>query len=555
MPQGAGESFPALDVSTSSVSKYTGGETAGAPGYDVRVRRLVLPLSIGMIGVTLVAQEQPLVRVNTQLVEVDVVVKDKNGPVANLTQDDFTILDQGKRQQIAAFAVRIGQSQPPGLLPSQPGAVSNRANGTSTTVFLFDSLNTADQTLGAPASPQAAMRIAALKYLSAAQKGDQYAVYTLAKSIRVVADFTDDVARVTRAVDRVWPEHSFDQGADDFGDELIGEMLDLHNAVANAMQKNAVKEMQDAALKNRALITAQALESIARHLQGIPGRKKLVWMSSSFPGTRTEQRERNGRLMIEHQEFGREIDHAVRALNDANVAIYPVDPRDPYNAGLGAEGIDTMNIFAEGTGGKAFYNLGDIAGAIKAAVEDSEVTYSLGFYPQNVKLDGSYHKLSVELAKKGLEVRARKGYYASESKPPGEKERKKSIDEILDNPLEATGIGLTALAEPVRDKPGVYDLVLTFDLSGIHMEREKDRWVASMDFVTYFPGAKKPNGDQQALKISLSEQRLRESMAKGYTLHRPWSAPAVHKGDLRLVVQDRATGAAGSVRLHMAGPG
>jgi len=514
--------------------------------------RIALLLAAGM----LFAQEQPLVRVDTQLVEVDVVVRDGHGPVANLTKDDFTILDQGKPQKIAAFAVRIGQSEPPGLLPSTPGAVSNRANGSSTTVFLFDSLNTADQTLGTPASPQAAMRIAALKYLSAAQKGDQYAVYTLAKSIRVVEDFTDDIPRLTRAVDRVWPEHSPDQAADDFGNELLGEMLDLHDATANTMQKNAVKEMQDAALKNRALMTAQALESIARHLQGIPGRKKLVWMSSSFPASRTEQRMHSGHLMIDHQEFGREIDHAVRALNDANVAVYPIDPRDPYNAGLGAEGIDTMNIFAGGTGGKAFYNLGDIAAAIRAAVEDSEVTYALGFYPQNVKLDGSYHKLSVELAKKGFEVRARKGYYASDSKPPGEKERKKSIDEILDSPLDATGISLTALAEPVRGKPGVYDLALTFDLSGLHMERQGDRWVASMDFVTYFPAAKKPNGDQQVLKISLSEQRLQESLAKGYTVHRAWNAPnapAVHKGDLRLVVQDRATGAAGSVRLHMVG--
>jgi VWFA-related protein len=513
--------------------------------------RIALLLTAGM----LLAQEQPLVRVNTQLVEVDVVVKDKTGPVANLTGDDFTILDQGKPQKIAAFAVRIGQSAPPGLLPSKPGAVSNRANGTSTTVFLFDSLNTADQTLGIPSSPQAVMRLEALKYLKAAKKGDQYAVYTLAKNIRVVEDFSDDIPRVTQAVDRVWPEHSPDQGADDFGNELLAQMLDLHNATANAMQKNAVKEMQDAALKNRALITAQALESIARHLQGIPGRKKLVWLSSNFPAVRTEQRAHNGLQTIEHQEFGREIDHAVRALNDANVAIYPIDPRDPYNAGLGAEGVDTMNIFAEGTGGKAFYNQGDIAGAIKAAVDDSEVTYALGFYPQNIKLDGSYHKLAVELAKKGLEVRARKGYYASESKPPGEKERKKSIDEILDNPLDATAIGLTAVAEPVRDKPGVYDLALTFDLSGIHMDRQGDRWVASMDFVTYFPAAKRPNGDQQVLKISLTEERLRESLANGYTLHRSWNAPAAHKGDLRLVVQDRVTGAAGSIRLHVAGAG
>jgi VWFA-related protein len=519
--------------------------------------RTLVALSLS-IGVMLVAQEQPLVRVNTQLVEVDVVVKGKSGPVANLTQDDFTILDEGKRQKIAAFAVRIGQSAPlglpSGLLPSKPGAVSNRANGTSTTVFLFDSLNTPDQIAGGADSPQAAMRIEALKYLKAAQKGDSYAVYTLAKSVRVITDFTDDVPLVTKAVERLRAEHSPDQGADDLADDLTATFVDMHDAIANSMQKNAVEEMQDAALKNRALITAQALEAIAKHLQGIPGRKKLVWLSASFAASRTDQRTRNGQALIEHQDFGREIDHAVRALNDANVAVYPIDPRDPYDAGLGAEGIDTMNIIAGDTGGKAFYNLSDIAGAIKSAVEDSEVTYALGFYPQNVKLDGSYHKLSVELAKKGFEVRARKGYYASEAKPAGEKERKKSIQEIMESPLEATGIGLTALAEPIRGKAGVYDLVLTFDLSGIHMEREGDRWVASMDFFTYTRAANKPYADQQVLKISLSEQRLRESLANGYTLHRPWTAPGARKGELRLVVQDRATGAAGSVRLHVAGP-
>ncbi len=53
------------------------------------------------------AAEDPAVfHVNTQLVEVDVVARGKHGPVANLTKDDFTILDNGKPQQIAVFSVR-----------------------------------------------------------------------------------------------------------------------------------------------------------------------------------------------------------------------------------------------------------------------------------------------------------------------------------------------------------------------------------------------------------------------------------------------------------------
>ncbi len=495
--------------------------------------RIALLFAAGM----LVAQEQPLVRVNTQLVEVDVVVHDRNGPVASLTKDDFAIFDEGRRQKIAVFAVRSGNSIPPDNLPHQPGAVSNRAHSNSTTVFLFDSLNTADQVLGMPAAPQSVMRLEALKYLRTAETGDQYAVYTLAKSLRVVENFTGDIPRVTKAVERVWPEHSPDQNADDFGDEILAGQVDLHDAIANAMQKNAVKEMQDAALKNRASITAQAFETIARHLQGQPGRKKLVWLSASFPASRTETREHNGFQTIEHQEYGNEIGHAVRVLNDANIAVYPIDPRDPYNVGLAGEGIDTMNLFAGGTGGKAFYGLTDLAEAIRAAVHDSAVTYALGFYPERVKLDGGYHSLSVKVARDGVQVRARKEYFATESKPLTEKERRDSIHEILDSPLGG--------------KPDTYDLVLTFDLNQIHLERAGDRWVASIDFFTYFPKAKKPNTEEQSLKISLSEQRLRQSLMTGYTLHRSWNAPPPRSGDLSLVVQDRATGAAGSVRLRV----
>jgi hypothetical protein len=52
------------------------------------------------------ADDTPAFKVNTQLVEVDVVVRGKQGPVANLTKDDFTILDNGKPQQVALFSVR-----------------------------------------------------------------------------------------------------------------------------------------------------------------------------------------------------------------------------------------------------------------------------------------------------------------------------------------------------------------------------------------------------------------------------------------------------------------
>ena len=67
-----------------------------------------------------------------------------------------------------------------------------------------------------------------------------------------------------------------------------------------------------------------------------------------------------------------------------------------------------MNLFAGGTGGRAFYMISDVAKAVKTAVEDSEITYAL-ILSGDIKLDGSYHSLSVKVARKGVDLRAQ-GY-------------------------------------------------------------------------------------------------------------------------------------------------
>ena len=59
------------------------------------------------------AQETPVVRVNTRLVEVDVVVHSKGEAVADLNRDDFTVLDNGKPQKVAAFNILSSRSSRP----------------------------------------------------------------------------------------------------------------------------------------------------------------------------------------------------------------------------------------------------------------------------------------------------------------------------------------------------------------------------------------------------------------------------------------------------------
>jgi VWFA-related protein len=518
----------------------------------IRMVGIIKWVGVFCVAAIVAAQETPTVRVNTRLVEVDVVVHSKGEAVADLKQDDFTVLDNGKPQKVAAFNIISSRTNAGESVPLPPGAVSNRIpteglEPAGTTIVLYDTLNTVPEDQGYG-------RQALVRYLDTIQRGDHFALYSLGKALSVIQDFTDDLERIRRAARRASPEASADQTADDLADDLLTNAPDLGDPIANALYQSSVKEMQDAAQVNRAVITTKALQLIAWHLQGLPGRKKLVWISSSFAAQTTDMRSHNGQQTIEHKEFGREIDKAVRALNDANVAVYPIDPKPIDSVAFMRPGIDAMNLIAGGTGGRAFYVVNDVTAAIKTAVEDSEVTYSLGFYPGDIKLDGSYHSLSVKVARKGVDLRHRKGYYATDLKQPTENQRKTSLDEIFTTALEATGIGMTALLEPYPRQAGMYRLVTTFNLQELHLERERENWVALITLATYFPGAEKPNGTNESIKITLTEKRLRESLANGYTIER-LVIPGSRKGALRLAIQDRVTGTAGSVRLQLAGAG
>ncbi len=566
-------------------------------------RKLLLAALILTAFASLIASYQaPVFHVNTQLVEVDVVVRGKNGPIANLTQSDFTILDNGKPQQITLFSVRSSASQSAALnsssaAPLAPGIVSNRLTRSgeeppSPTVILWDALNTAT-------SDQAWVRNQVINFLRTLHPGDPVAVYLLVKNLHVIQDFTTDSTHLILALSKTNAEQSADLSAPDLVD-LQGQINFLGDVSPNApsavqqMAKNfaqlqtmavtAATEMTDYALRDQVYITQAALESIAEHLSGLPGRKKLVWISGSFPAVTFNLRHHggpDGSPAIDVLDFSPQLYHAIRALNGANVAIYPVDPRGitsgfdaPANppsfsnnrhgiveankasaladGALTAPGIDTMNLLAGGTGGEAFYATNDAAGVMKTIMEDGDVTYRLGFYPSDAKLDGSYHTISVKVARKDSairDVRARKGYFALDASNSAYGHWRDRLNESMRNPLDATQLGLRGSALPVNGATGVYDLDLVLDLDGAHFEREPNgRWVAGIALATQFGQDESAKGSLETIRISLSEERLKQALQDGFTLRRKLAAGSA-TGYLHVVVEDAATGALGSVHV------
>jgi VWFA-related protein len=540
---------------------------------------------IGLAG--LMAAQEPSFRVNTRLVEVDVVVRSKDSAVTGLTRDDFRILDNGKPQNIATFSVRssanakvVANKAVANVTPLPAGTISNRVSSrgeepVAATVILLDRLNT-------EVADQSYFTKEMLKYLKTMQPGEHAAIYTLLKSLRIVQDFTDDPQSLLLAASRSKAQQSVSLAASDESalktqEDSIRNIADPTNdpvgaaaaALTAEMAMNAVTEMEDAEKKNRALLTSAALEDIARHLRGLPGRKKLVWVSGGFPIGALEVNSRH------YDEFGEETARAVRALNNANVAVYAIDPRGvvaygtnpailtpntktgqsmfsqvqrPDPVGLNAPNIAAMNLFASGTGGRAIYATNDLVGALRTVMEDDDVVYTIGFYPTEQKMDGSYHKLSVKVARKGVEVHHRQGYLADDTKIFTSRQRREAMTDAIQNPLDSTELGLQASIAALSGRPGFYKLALTLNVNELHLEHVKNRWVGDVDFGTHFSEALDFKGTYETIRISLTEDRLRQTLKDGFVFRREIRS---QPGELRVVVQDRSTGSIGSVRIPL----
>jgi len=370
--------------------------------------------------------------------------------VTNLTKDDFTILDNGKPQQVDVFSIstaersKAGQNRP--QLPA--GVFSNRLAATnvpaSATVILFDRLNTADK------YQRDGFR-QLLAYLKTMRKEDLTALYVLGDDLKLVQDFTNDADRLVRAASKM-PIGDL-PGVDN---RTVGEIAQS-TAVGRVTRRDVrtAVAVAEFSVAERLDPTEDAIELIARHLGALPGRKSLVWMAAGIPLSISGGTSRDGRES--------QVSHATRLLTAANIAVYTVDtrgllaPDPPRGRRVQQTPLpDVMIRLADETGGRAFYFNNDLENSIRTAISDAEVSYTLGFYPSENGFDGKFHTLSVKVARSGVDVRHRSGYFAVKDQTPTEQQRRAVMSELLSSPLDASQIGLQASVEPVGGKPGSF---------------------------------------------------------------------------------------------------
>lgn len=522
----------------------------------------------------------PVMRVTTRLVQVSVVVEDKKGkPVGGLKPEDFQLLDNGKPQSISLFSTEADlererdASPSGGVTPGLPGNVfENRASAEerpgSVTVILFDALNT-------PVKDQIYAKAEILGFLRQLKPQDHVAVYLLTRRLTVINEFTQDAEALLTAVERLRTavsllETNANQGYVSAADMGIPDPKGARR-LANMMNE-VTSSLSDLANLERVQITAQALEAVANHVAGIPGRKNLIWVSGSFPVSIALSSSDNSPVDTQAQNFSGRMAQVARVMSQANVAIYPVDARGlilpgDFDASVahpagpdasafanltGTEEQGTMRLLAERTGGRAFINNNDIQGAIRTTLAETRHTYELGFYPDHGNWDGKFHELKLRVKKSGVSLHYRKGYFAVAGAPSGANAARAALQTAMWSPMDASGIGLQARVQAIDLAARKLDLGVLVEMKPLRLAEEEGRHAGSLDAVYLQLGAGDAvvAAEPLSYKLDLTQKDYEAAMEHGYEMKEPLVIRADTR-TLRVIVRDAGSGEVGSVTIPL----
>jgi VWFA-related protein len=418
----------------------------------------------------------------TRLITVDVVATDSHGnAVRDLKQSDFQVIDEhGGQQKIARFEFIDTAAAPagplPGALPTGPHIYSNLQAArlkVPPTAILMDALNTS-------LYHQIQVRRDMILFLKNLPPDTPVAVFLLGHEVHVVQNFTTDPKLLRSAVDQARQPDSVlreENPQDDANSPSVVMQNDLPNVPTNVIQSLQSFESQEylELMDQRVSETADAMRAIAKYLGGYPGRKNLVWFSESFPIWIEPTADFGNDPFIGSTTYNGKVREAADALTDAEVAVYPVDARAlegpaAYSAANGTvpsgdlggalsredslriNSQATMEAVADETGGKTCKNTNDLAGCVQQALNEGSTYYELSYYPENIKWDGHFQKITVKTARKGVKLAYRRGYFAASTQMLANSAQPDQLlkDACID-PLPTTWIDMTV--EPLAPNP------------------------------------------------------------------------------------------------------
>jgi VWFA-related protein len=420
------------------------------------MRRALALLFPAFLTAALAAQQPPTsFRAGIDLVQLDVSVLDGDRkPIRGLTAADFTVLEDGRPQTIAAFAaVDVPGPEPastPWLRDVAPDVRTNIPADHRLVVIVMDDASIQND-------PFALKNAKALARLVIDRLGPaDLAAVVFTRDNRNAQDFTADRARLIAAVDH------FSVGFRDMAKPLAGESY----SPPTDLRQNGAAQMSDGLYY---LYSAQIVGDVVRQLVDVPERRKTVFYVSQgipmdvtaavagTPGSSMAAAELQIKILAT-------LNDAFRRAKSANINFYSLDPCGmrlepvPLNPTCvpGLE-VEYLNSVAVATGGRAVVNTNDATQAVTEIFRENSAYYLLAYRPQGSSPGGTEHRLDVRVNRPGLTVRTRSSYsQRAADKPvkPGVADSvrlAKALSGVLPVPDIALQVHAAPFAQPGKD--------------------------------------------------------------------------------------------------------
>jgi len=524
----------------------------------------------------------PTFRAKVNVVVVPVVVRDRNGhAVGNLKRDDFRVFDKGKQQVISQFSVERGGVH----LLSHPveDETANTADAPAApfsdrfVAYVFDDVHLSFEDLSRT-------RTAAIKYfMTSLRPTDPVAIFTT--SGQNMLDFTTDRTDLMTTLNKLQPRPISNARGTDCPDlsyymaDLIqnkNDQMALQAAVLEAMacanlntnppqpgskQQSSGNPGQVAAQSLVQAVSSEVvsvgdhetrlalgvIEDAIRRCATAPGQRMVVVISPGF---------------VVSQEIPTESEVMDRAVR-ANVIISAVDARglftdatydasqtsynadatrmkQQYDREAAMAQADVLAELANGTGGTFFENNNDLADGLRRVAAPPEWVYVIGFSPQNVKLDGSFHGLKVTVDTKDVTLQARRGYYAPRHAADPEELAKEEIGEALFSRDELHQLPVALQTQFFKTTPedAKLTLLVHVDVKGIPFQKVEGRNKNNLTVVSalFDRNGNYVSGQEKIVQLRLRDQTL-ENLHSGITVRTGFDVkPGGYM--VRLVVRD-----------------
>jgi len=466
------------------------------------------------------AQDDDVVKVKSNLVNIDVIIKDKKGKfVFDLKPEDFVITENGQPQKIEFFDAPLSKTEhtTPGVtVVEAPTAPTPPAAAPRNYISLVLDSQTTDLT------SLTKVREGAIKYVREQITGeDAVAVLSVTNGLKMLQPFTQDKAKLIASLENLGI------GSDSKGfesreiNESIANLRDALNgaapstgitttaggsAAAQAMIARTVLaqfiRMRTALSLQQARPVLAALAALAEGLRPIPGKKTVVLFSQGF---------------VTPEVLDWQVQSTIDIANRANVAIYIIDsaglraaapasgslvPSTPLSGaasvnqeqrirGVGGETVfdnvrqegqtreyDILFRLSDDTGGKFLRGNNDIGQGLERINQEIQARYTLAYRSSNQNFDGTFRKVKIEVRRPDVQTISRSGYYAIPPEEivllsPADKKLLVGFNEAQANP----GLPLFVSLSAFRTRHGLYTVPLAIEIppSAVKFDRKGDK--------------------------------------------------------------------------------